>query len=146
MKKIAVYWQLLLASLAFACSTEPRAIHFGVDMCHHCKMTLMDPLFGAEIVTNTGKVLVFDDLNCLVGYLEEASGHTAAAAQILVVDHKRGQVLIDARSAHYVHSEEIRSPMASQLAAFASREDMEAYGAQYKGVYLRWPEVLTQFK
>ena len=39
-----------------SCSAGPEPIRYGQDNCHHCKMTLTDKRFGAEIVTQKGKV------------------------------------------------------------------------------------------
>ena len=41
-------------------------------------MTIADPRYAAELVTRTGKVLVFDDIGCLAAFL--ASGEVAPAA------------------------------------------------------------------
>ena len=41
-----------------SCSTEPEPLHYGTDVCHFCKMTLVDNKFGAELVTKNGKAHV----------------------------------------------------------------------------------------
>ncbi|HRI80568.1 MAG TPA: nitrous oxide reductase, partial [Cyclobacteriaceae bacterium] len=51
-----------------ACSTEPEPLQYGKDTCHTCKMTLMDNKFGAEIVTDKGKIYKFDDMSCFLNY------------------------------------------------------------------------------
>ena len=51
-----------------SCSTEPEPLVYGTDICHNCKMTLMDNKFGAELVTKKGKVYKFDDMNCFLNF------------------------------------------------------------------------------
>lgn len=74
--------------LAFcsSCTTGPEPIRYGQDNCHHCQMTLMDKRFGAEIVTDKGKVYKFDDLNCLVNFMKAGAVPETSMAQILAVD------------------------------------------------------------
>ncbi|MCX8489678.1 MAG: hypothetical protein ORN54_01270 [Cyclobacteriaceae bacterium] len=55
--KIASSLPILSASillLFISCSTEPEPLVYGTDICHFCKMTLMDKKFGAELVTKKG--------------------------------------------------------------------------------------------
>lgn len=137
---------LALGIFAWACSNDPKPIHFGKDACHACKMTLMDPVFGAEVVTQKGKTFVFDDVNCLMDFLNKENQPDEAYAHLLVVNHAEPEQLIDAKTAFYVLSDEIKSPMASRVAAFASETDMRVYRSKYNGVYLAWGELVTQFK
>ena len=63
--------ELLLITLIIflsACSNEPQPIMYGVDLCHHCKMTIMDKKFGAELINKKGKTLKFDSGECMVNY------------------------------------------------------------------------------
>ena len=50
------------------CTQEPEPLVYGKDVCQFCKMTLMDHKFGAELVTNKGKVYKFDDINCMLNF------------------------------------------------------------------------------
>src|SRR5690606_39410929 len=43
------------------------------DHCTHCRMSIADPKFGAELVTQKGRVFKFDALECLVPYLQDNS-------------------------------------------------------------------------
>lgn len=133
---------LILAS----CSAEPRPIVLGQDACHHCKMTLMDPKFGAELVTDKGKIFIFDDVNCLMGYMDSEEGISQTFKHVLVMDYLNPGMLIDANFAFYLKSTDFKTPMASNIVAFPEFDLLEEYKAKNGGVYLAWGELTTQFK
>ncbi len=133
---------ILLAS----CTTEPRAIKYGEDICHFCKMQLMDPKFGAEIVTEKGKIFIFDDVNCLLEFMDSEEGKDLELAHILVADYHQPDTLTDATIAFYLKSKNFKTPMASQIVAFSDYEILKEYKAEHGGIYLAWGELVTQFK
>ena len=55
----------------FSCSKDSEPINYGTDQCDHCRMTIMDKKFGAEILTKKGKAVKFDALECMINYLLE---------------------------------------------------------------------------
>lgn len=129
-----------------SCSVEPEPLQYGKDACHACRMILMDHKFGSEIVTQKGKIYKFDDVNCLVRFLDKGEVKEEDIAHLLIVDFATPEKLIDARSALYVRSEAIKSPMASGVAAFETRETMEQHNREWKGILLSWGELKTQYK
>jgi copper chaperone NosL len=132
-----------LALLLSACSTEPDPLIYGKDQCHSCKMTLMDQKFGAELVTNKGKVYKFDDINCLFNFYNEGSVNKNDFRFKLVVDFSQPEKLIDAEKAVYLKSGEIKSPMASQFAAFETVQTKLA--AEWNATEYKWGELQNQF-
>lgn len=110
----------LVAAIALACTTNADPIRYGKDACEHCKMTIVDPKFSAAYVTQKGKTYKFDDLACLIGYQNEHHVADADMAQILVADFGKPGMLIDARTATFRQSDELRSPMGGNTAAFAT--------------------------
>jgi len=130
---------ILLAALT-ACAPEPQPIRYGEASCNHCLMRLTDEQFGAELVTPTGKIHVFDAVECLAAFRLE---HPDLAVHSLwVTDFADPPRLVSADRARFLRSPELRSPMAVNLAAFAPTEPpaelMDAYG----GELLDWPGVL----
>lgn len=139
-------WIIFILAIAASCSTEPETIVYGQDACHSCKMTLMDKRFGAELVTTKGKVYKFDDLNCMLNYYNSAEKESISFAHKLVVDFSQPEQLVDASNAFYLKSPEIKSPMASQIAAFGSKDRLDETKKSLDGIYMVWGELVTQFK
>jgi copper chaperone NosL len=137
---------MCLLSLMLACSSEPEPIVYGTDACHTCKMTLMDKKFGAELVTQKGKVYKFDDVNCMLNFYNDTENNAEQFKYKLVVDFSQPEKLITASDAFFLKSDEIKSPMASEIAAFESKDSMEKLKEEWNGIYLVWGEVVTQFK
>jgi copper chaperone NosL len=129
-----------------SCTVEPEPIRYGEDACHHCKMTLMDKKFGAELVTQKGKIYKFDDVNCMLSFYNSGEVAPHEFSHKLVVDFTKPATLIDADKAFYLKSPMIKSPMLSEVAAFENEQDMKATKDELNGIYLVWGELVTQFK
>ena len=141
--------RLLLAILSItilSCAVEPEPLQYGQDACHTCKMTLIDKKFGAELVSNKGKVFKFDDVNCMLTFYNSGDIDSRDFAYRLVTDFSKPATLIDANDAFYLKSPGVKSPMASQIAAFREKQTMEQTKKELKGIYLVWGELVTQFK
>jgi copper chaperone NosL len=139
---------LLVFSLALlqGCSVKPEPLVYGKDMCHACKMTLVDAKYGAEILTKKGKIYKFDDVNCLVNFYTSDYEERSNIQQVLVIDFATQEKLIDVNTAHFVRSESIRSPMGSGVAAFSTTEGLNSYNNQWSGELLTWDEVVQKVK
>jgi copper chaperone NosL len=135
---------LFLAMIS--CSVEPEPLQFGKDACHACKMTLVDHKFGAQIVTTKGKIYKFDDVNCMLNFYNSGEVTSENTKDILIVDFSKPEKLIDARNALYVKSESIKSPMASNVAAFESNDDLGKINKDWNGILMSWGELQTQYK
>lgn len=142
MRKVSV----ILFVVLFGCNAEPEAIRYGTDACYSCKMTLMDNKFGAEIVTAKGKVYKFDDLNCMVGFINSGYLRDETIKYKLVVDYSQPGKFTPVDKAFYLKSSDIRSPMASGVAAFETKQALDKHKAELNGIQLVWDEVSTQFK
>lgn len=128
------------------CSAQPEPIKFGKDNCHHCKMTLMDTKFGAEILTKKGKVFKFDDVNCVVNFLNTNELKQSEIAQTLVVDFKKTKELVSIEKLFFLQSPKLRTPMSSNIAAFSNEKDLSETQSQFKGEKLNWEQVKGLFK
>lgn len=142
MKNFKVIFVLISFALLQACSVKPEPLVYGKDMCYACKMTLVDNKFGAEILTKKGKVYKFDDVNCLITFYTSNYEEKSNIQQVLVIDFATPGKLIDANTAHFVRSEAIRSPMASGIAAFSTKEQLKSHNNQWMGELLTWEEVV----
>lgn len=133
---------IFIASSFFlsSCGTGPQAIHFGVDNCDYCVMTIVDERFGAEIVTNKGKAYKFDDLHCLNKFLEEELISDADINDIYYIDFSKPTTFITASNALLLRGEDIRSPMASNIATFAEVDSLEKYQEYFNAKKIKWED------
>jgi copper chaperone NosL len=139
---------LIMAMLCLsilACNTGPEPIQFGKDQCAFCKMTIMDRKFGSELVTEKGRIFKFDDVNCLVHYMDEQNMLTDTKASHYVIDYNNPGVLIDAGTAIYLHSDQIKSPMAGRTAAISDSKAAATFKAQWDAESWNWKEVVNYF-
>jgi copper chaperone NosL len=137
---------ILITILFLSCNAEPEQLRYGIDACYVCKMTLVDKKFGAELVTAKGKIYKFDDVNCIVKFTTSDYLIDETIAHTLIVDYAQPEKLIPAEKAFYLKSEEIRSPMASQVAAFETEEVMLKYKPTLHAKSLSWGELVNQFR
>ena len=115
-----------------ACRNGAEPIAFGEDQCAFCRMTIADPTFGAELVTDKGRVLKYDAAECLINHLEaDAPPHE----QLLVIAYDDPRQLYPVDSLTFVIAPEYRSPMGANLAGFRSAEHAKP------AEEMRWEEV-----
>lgn len=116
-----------------SCSTSPQPIKVGTDACSFCKMGVADKRFGAELITKKGKVYKFDDLHCLFEFQESNTVKPEATQSVYVVDFESPHGFVEMEKALFLRSEEFRSPMGSNVAAFGSQDAMRKNVKNYKG-------------
>lgn len=131
----------IVAMLFFAsCNNGPRAIKVGVDGCHFCKMTVSDKKFGAELVTDKGKVFVFDDIHCIGAYLQQDSA-VLQGADIYITDFENGN-LLHKEDVILWESESFKSPMGSNVAAFSNQASLGKFKESFPGKEVSWEEAV----
>lgn len=59
--------------LLSACTPKAQSITYGADMCHFCKMNIVDVQHASEIVTKKGKVFKYDAIECMLNSEEPSS-------------------------------------------------------------------------
>ena len=131
---------LLLAS----CNASPKAIDYGNDGCHFCKMTIVDKVHAAEIVTQKGKIYKFDASECMINFLKEFD--TSQIKWYLSNNYTEPETLIDATQATFLISKNIPSPMGAFLSAFKDKKDAEKFQAEKGGELYTWGTLLAHFK
>ncbi|HAL81974.1 MAG TPA: copper-binding protein [Mucilaginibacter sp.] len=112
---------VIMIGLLSACSRAPEPIQYGKDACTHCRMTIMDKRFAAEIVTAKGKVFKFDAAECMADFLKEKPEIATNENSIfLVSDFNHPGQFVDARKSFFLNDNSLTSPMGGNLAAFSS--------------------------
>lgn len=128
-----------LLALTACGEPEPRPVEVGVDRCEHCLMTIADDRYASEILTPTGRVYVFDSVECMVAHLEhEMEGEAVHSSW--VTDFANGPALVRADVAHYLVSDALPSPMGLGITAFAQEAQRDEALASYGGRALDWTE------
>jgi copper chaperone NosL len=136
---------LAVIGLIAACQRPaPRAIHYGVDACDRCRMTIADPAFAAQLVTRTGKTYHFDDPGCLLTFVSSGRVPARDVHSVWVNDHENPDSLVNVRDAVFVASDRIKAPMNGHLAAFATRAGAEAAQMVWGGRIETWDGMTTR--
>lgn len=133
-----------LLLVLFSCNVAPQPIDYGNDGCHFCKMTIVDKVHAAEIVTKKGKVYKFDATECMVNFLEDFNA--SEVKLYLSNNYLEPEILIDATQATFLISENIPSPMGAFLSAFKTKEDAKNVQSKKGGTLYTWKELLVHFK
>jgi NosL. len=119
MKKI-----LFVIVFLFGCRRSFEPINYGKDACAHCKMTIMDKRFAAELVDGKGKTFKFDDIICMREFVEATS--MSPNTLYFVNDYQREKAaVLDASKAVFLKHEMFKSPMSGNHAAFATAADAQ---------------------
>ena len=137
---------ILLIFIGFSsCSTAPEPIHYGKDQCNFCKMNIVDKQHAAQYVTKKGKQFKFDAIECMVNEIIKEDNETKLAT-LLVADYGQPGSMTDAKSATYLISKGIKSPMGAFLTAFADREKAESTKSELGGTIYNWEALKDKFK
>jgi copper chaperone NosL len=139
---------IILVSILFctACSINPEPLKPGKDQCHACKMPVADIKYGAEIVTNKGKVYKFDDIICLLQFYDSETLKEPEIHSIWVSDFEGTKGLIDVNTSCFLLSEQLQTPMNSQAVAFADCTRAELFLNTFPGKLVSWQELIQRFK
>lgn len=128
--------------LTAACGAhEPVPIAYGVESCGYCRMQIIDPRFGAELVTLKGRTVKFDSIECLVAYYKQAAG-AHDVASVWVSDLRHPGTLIDATHARFIDLGPGKAPMGRGWAAVADSSDALAIGITDPSAIKRWGDIL----
>lgn len=108
-----------------SCSNEPEKIILGTDACNFCTMTIVDSQHAAQYVTSKGKQFKFDAVECMLNKFSEVS--TENIDVVLVSDYANPGIMTDAKTATYLISKEIKSPMGANLSAFSKESSAKEF-------------------
>ena len=143
MKTLKQTLLLITISLTLSCSVEPEPINYGLDSCHFCKMTIVDKVHAAEIVTKKGKIYKFDAIECMINFRKEFEVNQI---ELYLCNHLgQAETLIDAREATFIISEKIPSPMGAFLSALPTEKEASDMLAEKGGEIFSWDKLLQEF-
>lgn len=133
---------LAIATLVFctSCEVKPQKITFGKDACHYCKMNIVDKQHAAEIVSDKGKIFKYDAAECM---LKDTTNNAAQkVAFYMVMDYLQPGEMIDAKTATFLVSPNIPSPMGAFLSAFSSLDAATKLKQEKSGHLYSWDEIV----
>lgn len=148
MKKIIAFTQIIGICILFfsglqSCNGNqgPKPIRYGKDQCVYCKMTISDARFGTQLVTKKGRVHNFDDLSCMVAFVKKGQIKKEDIAAFYVPDYTNENTLLPASELFYLKSEQLKSPMRGDIAAFSKKSDLESTQITHGGEIVRWEDL-----
>ena len=106
----------------------------------------MDHRYGAELVSQKGKVYTFDAAECLIEYLYHKETVSQEALFLLVTSYTEPDHLIDAKNTTYLVSKEMPSPMGAYLTAFSDVDTAAEYLQEKGGKLYTWDELFENFR
>lgn len=138
---ISIFNLLALSS----CQPEgPVPIKIGKEDCGHCKMTISDAKFAAELITDKGKVYKFDEFLCLKGFIHSGKLGSNTVKSAYVSNYNAPHQLLDVKNAFFLKSPDIHGPMNGNVAVFASEAERTKAQASLKGTAQSWDELLQK--
>lgn len=145
MKKIILFFSLMMLVIS-SCSKKPEPIAYGEDECEFCKMIVMDKRYGAELVTDKGKIYKFDSVECLVGYIDNKKLNEKDYSSVWVGNYSNPGKLIDASKAIYLKNDELRSPMGLNVLAVETQDQFDIIFDKDGGKKLVWKDLFPLVK
>ena len=96
-------------------------------------MIISERDFAAQYQISGKNTLKFDDLGCMFHYMNDE--HHTDISSIFVIDYDSKQ-WIDGRSAFYVWTETIKTPMGYGVLAFKESQEAKKFADKENGKYL----------
>ena len=106
----------------------------------------MDDRYGAELITDKGKVYKFDSIECLINFALAKNVVGDEKYTLLVTDFAKPEKLIETKTSLYIHNENFRSPMGLNVSAFGINSDAQKFLAENGGEEITWLYVVEMVK
>lgn len=135
---------ILFVLFFISCSTEPQPLVVGKDECYFCKMPVADAKFGAEIITEKGKLYKFDDIGCMINFIKNNLNVNVKVKNILAVNYASNQKFLNVNECAFLKSSDLHSPMNSGIAAFASINEAQGFLKKFAGNILTWNQLQSK--
>jgi len=142
-KKSTLLWFVfLIVSRALMIAGEDR----GRPTCDYCRMIITEKEYGGKIKTVKGKTLIFDATECMAAYVIKAMVKPAEIQSLWSMHFSQPGRMVNAKTAFYLQSNSMMSPMSINLSAYSSRAEAERMRENHPGEILNWTQVLDHVK
>lgn len=135
---------IIILLISISCNKKPQPIDYGVDGCQFCKMTIVDKIHGAELITKKGKVYKFDATECMINYIKDID--TTMISLYLTNYYENPENLIHVEDAVFMINTNLPSPMGAYLTAFESIENTKKIEHANSSKLFSWKELLNHLK
>lgn len=137
---------IALSLFIISCSPKTEPFKYGKDNCYFCKMGIIDPKFGGEVVTKKSKVYKFDDIVCMVRFLQSGALKEEEIAKKVIINFEKENDFLDVNKAIFWVSPELRSPMGSNAAAFSTQQAGANMKGNKEGQLATWDDLYKKVK
>jgi copper chaperone NosL len=96
-------------------------------------MTISDNRFGAEIITQKGKIYKFDDAGCAASFLEAGKLSRKDVGEIYFTDFSGDHSLILSGQAYFLKSPDLKGPMGGEFTAFSNQDSLNTVLKRFGG-------------
>src|SRR5688572_29296866 len=114
----------------------------GRPTCDYCRMIITEKEYGGRIKTTRGKTLIFDATECMAAFVIKAMVKPAEIQSLWSVHFNQPGKMLNAKTACYLQSNSMMSPMSMNLSAYPSRAEAEKMREKHPGDLLNWAQVL----
>ena len=128
---------LVLSACGGDVTQGPPDLQYGLEECGFCRMIISREELSAAAVDELGTAVGFDDLGCLLDYLQ---ANPQPSMTPWVHDYAGGG-WIAATEAWFVRGPRTATPMGSGLVAFASRSAAQTFADEHGSAVLDWAEL-----
>ncbi|NOT38340.1 MAG: hypothetical protein HOP11_13295 [Saprospiraceae bacterium] len=142
---IVALWSIVV--LTISCTNSvPSPIIAGKDSCTECKMGIIDTRYAGEVITNKGKIYKFDDIGCMLSFLQSKNQPENKYQKILISEYLNPKNWLEVKDAIFVQSNEIHSPMNFNFAAFADMTSLNTFFDTKEKQTYNWSQVKELIK
>jgi len=138
-KFLQLFIGIIILLYTVSCKVAPEAIEYGKDQCDFCKMNIVDKMHASQFVTAKGKQFKFDAIECMVHYIDQ--NNEEKIALLLVADYGKPGEMTEAKTATFLISPAIKSPMGANLSGFSSKNTAEEIQQKNLGEIYTWETV-----
>lgn len=131
----------ILALALAGCAPAVRPIPYGTEPCAHCHMVISDRRFAAELVSQKGRAWFFDDPTCLAAFYASPDVKPEDVALVVVNDFVTPDSILDARTAAYLQTPRIATPMGGGIIALRAGRETDSVRAALGGSVLTWDQL-----
>ena len=132
---------ITISLVLVGCRTEIAPVALAPeDMCSYCRMAISEKQYAAEVLDSDHQAFKFDDIGCMVNFVESKKNKAPIAAYFVMDFDKRDW--IKGEDAHYVRTSEVTTPMNGGIIAFRTQSQAQQAVDKYQGKLLRWKDIV----